>query len=153
MRPWFVAGNQNFLFRALSGAVIGTMAKMSDFSELQLADGTPVWFQLAPGDAWNGPVEPTADLPEGMGATVPVSRGGRGVADRTVGTVRSALRPLGPILQEIHDAVTGAENPPQEINVTFGVQVGQGLKLGFVTGNGQAHLTISATWRPVPAAD
>ncbi|MFD4953439.1 CU044_2847 family protein [Streptomyces sp. NPDC058451] len=126
---------------------------MSDFSELQLADGTPVWFQLVPGEAWDGPVEPAVDLPEGMGATVPVSRGGRGFADRAVETVRSTLRPLGPILQEIHDAVAGAEMPPQEINVTFGVQVGQDLKLGFVAGSGQAHLTVSATWRPAPAAD
>ncbi|MCN9243812.1 hypothetical protein NGF19_24040 [Streptomyces sp. RY43-2] len=126
---------------------------MSDFSELQLADGTSVRFQLIPQDGEVDLAEPAEDLPEGMGATVPVSRGGRRVADRAVETLRTALRPLGPIVQEIHDAVVSADQPPQEINVTFGVQIGQDLKLGFVAGNGQAHLTVSATWRPVPAED
>nr|WP_099054935.1 CU044_2847 family protein [Streptomyces fodineus] len=125
---------------------------MLDFSELQLADGTAVRFQLTPADDRAGaPAQQAGQLPEGMGATVPVSRGGRGVAAHAVETLRSTLRPLGPFLQEIHDAVAGSERPPQEISVTFGVQVGQDLKLGIVGGNGQAHLTVSATWRPAPA--
>jgi len=31
------------------------------------------------------------------------------------------------------------------------VQVGQDLKLGIVGGSGQARLTVTATWKPVPA--
>ncbi|MFF7972668.1 CU044_2847 family protein [Streptomyces sp. NPDC007905] len=124
---------------------------MSDFSELQLADGTLVRFELGPRDGSTASAEPTTGLPDGMGATVPVSRGGRAVASYAVETLRSTLRPLGPFLQEVHDAVSGSERPPQEISVTFGVQVGQDLKLGIVGGNGQAHLTVSATWRPAPA--
>ncbi|GGJ16961.1 CU044_2847 family protein [Streptomyces brasiliensis] len=129
------------------------MASVADFSELQLADGSLVRFQLTPAGGSHAPTEPVPELPEGMGATVPVSRGGRTIAAHAVGTLRTALRPLGPFLQEVHDAVAGSERPPQEISVTFGVQVGQDLKLGIVGGNGQAHLTVSATWRPAPAAD
>jgi hypothetical protein len=142
---------RKLFFRLLSGPVIGTMARVSDFRELQLADGTPVRFQLLTADGPDAPVEPVADLPEGMGATVPVSRRGRALADHALATLRTTLRPLGPFLQEVHDAVAGSERQPQEISVTFGVQVGQDLKLGIVGGNGQAHLTVSATWRPAPA--
>ncbi|MEU4039002.1 CU044_2847 family protein [Streptomyces collinus] len=124
---------------------------MSDFSELQLADGTLVRFELGPGDGSAAPAEPSADRPEGMGATVPVSRRGQAVASYAVETLRSTLRPLGPFLQEVHDAVSASDRPPQEISVTFGVQVGHDLRLGIVGGNGQAHLTVSATWRPAPA--
>lgn len=126
---------------------------MSDFSELQLTDGTLVRFQLTPGGAASPSADAVADLPEGMGHTVPVSRGGQAVADLAVQTLRSALRPLGPLLQEVHDAVVTSERPPREVSVTFGVQVGHDLKLGIVGGNGQAHLTVSATWQPVPTTD
>lgn len=127
------------------------MARVSDFSELHLADGTSVRFQLVPGDGWAAPEEPADDLPDGMGSTVPVSRGGRTAASMAVDTLRSTLRPLGPFLQEVHEAVVASERPPQEVSVTFGVQVGHDLRLGIVGGNGQAHLTVSATWQPAPA--
>ncbi|MEV5436066.1 CU044_2847 family protein [Streptomyces sp. NPDC052682] len=130
------------------------MAHVADFSELQLRDGTLVRFQLAPGDApASGAEPPVAGLPEGMGHTVPVSRGGRAAASRALETLRSTLRPLGPFLQEVHDAVAASERPPHEVSVTFGVQVGHDLKLGIVGGNGQAHLTVSATWQPASTAD
>ncbi|GGU70023.1 hypothetical protein GCM10010211_39550 [Streptomyces albospinus] len=89
-----------------------------------------------------------ADLPDGMGPTVPVARGGAAAAATAVAALHTTLRPLGPLLQEIHDAVTASERPPHEMSVQFGVQVGQDLKLGIVGANGQASLTITATWRP-----
>jgi hypothetical protein len=55
---------------------------------------------------------------------------------------------LGPLLQEVHDAVTASPTPPREVNVTFGVELGQDLKLGIVSATGKAHLTVSATWQP-----
>ena len=48
--------------------------------------------------------------------------------------------------------VLHAPSPPQEVNVTFGLQIGQDLRLGVVGGSGQAHLTVSATWQPAPHA-
>ncbi|WP_329377349.1 hypothetical protein OG625_06920 [Streptomyces sp. NBC_01351] len=126
---------------------------MATFTELQLGDGTPVRFEVT---SPAGPAEPppapeaAGDLPDGMGHSVPVARGGGGqaVATFAVETLRTALQPMGILLQEVHDAVTASPSPPHEVNVTFGVQVGHDLKLGIVGGNGQAHLTVSATWQP-----
>ncbi|MDH2390746.1 CU044_2847 family protein [Streptomyces sp. HNM0663] len=135
---------------------------MPTFTELELADGTSVRFEataVTPGTPAHpagdthpaGAADPAdEDLPDGMGRSVPVSRG-RGAAAFAVDTLRTALRPLGPLLQEVHDAVVASDAPPQEVNVTFGVQVGHDLKLGIVGGSGQAHITVSATWQPAPA--
>nr|WP_206210769.1 CU044_2847 family protein [Streptomyces sp. SID10362] len=104
------------------------------------ADGTPA----APADD---------DLPEGMGRAVPVARGTGTVARFAAGALRGALSPLGPLIQEVHDAATAVPDPPTELSVTFGVQVGQDLKLGIVGGTGTAHLTVTASWSPTaPAA-
>ncbi|MEK8173118.1 CU044_2847 family protein [Streptomyces sp. M19] len=51
--------------------------------------------------------------------------------------LRAVLRPLGPLLQEVHDAVTAVPDPPHEISVEFGVQIGQDLRLGIVGGSGR----------------
>lgn len=94
--------------------------------------------------------EPDDDRPEGMGRAVPVARGGRSVARFAAGALRGALSPLGPLIQEVHDAATAVPDPPTELSVTFGLQIGQDLKLGVVGGTGQAHLTVTASWRPAP---
>ncbi|MBT2675032.1 hypothetical protein J7E95_30345 [Streptomyces sp. ISL-14] len=117
---------------------------MSTILESEFDDGTPVRFLLAPAPA---PARGD-DLPEGMGRAVPVATGGRAVANFATGALRGALKPLGPLLQEVHDAVKDVPEPPSELSVTFGVQVGQDLKLGIVGGNGQAHLTVTASWKP-----
>ncbi|MFF8845410.1 CU044_2847 family protein [Streptomyces sp. NPDC015127] len=132
------------------------MLSVSTFTELQLADGTSVRFDIGPGAAGTGngasaPV-PDDDWPDGMGHTVPVARGDQ-AASFAVETLRRTLHPLGTILQEVHDAVMTAQSPPQEINVAFGIQVGHDLKLGIVGGSGQAHITVSATWQPAPPTD
>ncbi|MFD3413572.1 CU044_2847 family protein [Streptomyces cyaneofuscatus] len=126
---------------------------MSNYAELLLADGTAVRFELTAPEASRpdpseGSGEPVDDLPEGMGRSVPVARGRRRAAVLAAGALRTALQPLGPLIQEVHDAVLSADRPPQEVNVTFGIQVGGDLKLGVVTSAGQAHLTVSATWQP-----
>jgi hypothetical protein len=119
--------------------------------DAEFDDGTPVRFVLAPTTA--APVRRDSDLPEGMGRAVPVASGGGAVAGLAAGALRAALKPLGPLLQEVHDAVSAVPDPPGELSVTFGVQVGQDLKLGIVGGNGQAHLTITASWKPTPGAE
>nr|WSW69526.1 hypothetical protein OG461_26855 [Streptomyces sp. NBC_00995] len=127
---------------------------MSTTPDIELDDGTPVRFLLTPvpGTAPATPAQQReGDLPEGMGRAVPVAAGGRSVASFAVGALRGALKPVGPLLQEVHDAVVATPEPPTELSVTFGVQVGQDLKLGIVGGNGQAHLTVTASWRPVPS--
>lgn len=114
-------------------------------------DGTPVRFVLgpAPGGDYGGGYD---ELPEGMGTVVPVASGGAAVASFAAGALRQALKPLGPLLQEVHDCVRAVPDPPAELSVTFGVQVGQDLKLGIVGGSGQAHLTVTASWQPTHPA-
>ncbi|QNP66749.1 CU044_2847 family protein [Streptomyces genisteinicus] len=87
-----------------------------------------------------------ADLPEGFGDVTPVARGRR-PAEVAHDVLRSALSPLGPLLEEVHAAVTATPHPPQELTVEFGVQIGKDLKLGIVGVNGQATMTVSATWQ------
>ncbi|MCF2126193.1 phage tail protein [Strepomyces sp. STD 3.1] len=122
--------------------------KVSTSPDLELDDGTPVRFLLAPADG-TVPV-PDDDLPDGMGRAVPVARKRGSVAQFATGALRGALSPLGPLIQEVHDAATDVPDPPTELSVTFGVQVGQDLKLGIVGGTGTAHLTVTASWRPAP---
>lgn len=113
-------------------------------------DGTPVRFLLSPVPP-SGAAGRDEDLPAGMGTSTPVAAGRRGVADFATGALRSALAPLGVLLQEVHSTVNAVPEPPSEMSVTFGVQVGHDLKFGIVSGNGQAHLTVTATWQPPPA--
>ncbi|MFE1172920.1 CU044_2847 family protein [Streptomyces sp. NPDC058773] len=122
---------------------------MPQLTEFSLADGTSVCLELAPTTAAAPPAQSQdADLPDGMGPTVPVARGGAAAGAGALAAMRTTLQPLGPLLQEIHDAVIASQRPPHEMSVQFGVQVGQDLKLGIVGANGHASLTITATWQP-----
>ncbi|MFC9123252.1 CU044_2847 family protein [Streptomyces sp. NPDC057067] len=124
---------------------------MPDHLELELA-GTAIRVELAgvgepaPALAPATPSEDAADLPEDFGAVIPVARGRR-AAVLAQDVLHSALRPLGPLLEEVHTAVTATAHPPQELTVEFGIQIGQDLKLGIVGANGQATMTVSATWQ------
>ncbi|MFF6994891.1 CU044_2847 family protein [Streptomyces sp. NPDC008313] len=114
-----------------------------DYMEFTLDDGAQVRLELAAtGDAPAG----DADLPGGIGGVTPVGRGGR-VGALATDALRSVLSPLGPVLQQVHDSVSGIPDPPHEISVDFGIQIGQDLKIGIVGANGQASMTVSATWR------
>ncbi|PNE37415.1 CU044_2847 family protein [Streptomyces noursei] len=129
---------------------------MPNHAELTLADGTSIRLELAPAHGGPRPADssdgdPAADLPGRIEELVPRARGGERAAATAVAALRTTLRPLGPLLQEIHDAVASAEQPPDQMSVQFGVQIGQDLKLGIVGANGRASLTITATWRPQQA--
>lgn len=127
------------------------MWRMPDHLELELA-GAAIRVELAgvgePASALAPAArsEDAADLPEGFGAVIPVARGRR-AAVLAQDVLQSALRPLGPLLEEVHTAVTATAHPPQELTVEFGIQIGQDLKLGIVGANGQATMTVSATWQ------
>ncbi|MGY1584747.1 CU044_2847 family protein [Streptomyces sp. MN13] len=115
---------------------------MPDYIELSLA-GADVRLELA--DVG----EPVTD---GDGWT-PVASGGARVTAMAADALKVTLRPLGPVLQHVHDSVMGSENPPQEVSVEFGVQIGQDLKLGIVGGSGQATMKVTATWRLVSGSN
>ncbi|MYX33428.1 MULTISPECIES: CU044_2847 family protein [unclassified Streptomyces] len=118
---------------------------MTDSQEFSLDDSTTVRFVVA-GEAQPGLEE--ADSSGDIGPLVPVARRGPAIAAVAADVLRNTLKPLGPLVQEVHDAVMAGPTPPTEVAVTFGVQLGQDLKLGIVNGSGQAHLTVTATWKP-----
>ncbi|MFF7652908.1 CU044_2847 family protein [Streptomyces sp. NPDC007983] len=119
---------------------------MTEHREIPLADGTSVRLELAPvGDA--SPADAYGGV-GGVGGVTPVGRATRAAAALADAGLGVVLQGLGSVLQDVHDAVRSAPQPPQEFTVQFGVQVGQDLKLGIVGANGNASLTISATWRP-----
>ncbi|MCX4585067.1 CU044_2847 family protein [Streptomyces sp. NBC_01481] len=123
---------------------------MPEYMELALSDGSQVRLELSgAGEPLAVPSQGTgtADLPEGFGAARPVASGPGRAAALAADALRTALRPLGPLLDEVHGAVSASENPPQEITVAFGVEIGQDLKLGIVGANGKATMSISATWQ------
>ncbi|MCO8301923.1 CU044_2847 family protein [Streptomyces sp. RKCA744] len=144
---------------------------MTDYAEFALPDGIPVRLELTPvgiapasaSASASVPVPGHGDrdrdghddggkrqgppMPGGIGGVTPVGRVPRAAAALAVDGLQAVLRPLGPLLQEVHDAVSATANPPDEMQVQFGVQIGQDLKLGIVGANGQASMTISATWQ------
>ncbi|MFD5749572.1 CU044_2847 family protein [Streptomyces sp. NPDC127033] len=116
----------------LAGAVL--RLELSDVGEPPPDGDTP------------GEDEGRQDLPEGFGTVTPVSaRRGRAAVVATEG-LRAMLSPLGPLLEEVHRSAVSVPEPPQQLSVTFGIQVGQDLKLGIVGVNGHATMTVSATW-------
>ncbi|MFE7268017.1 CU044_2847 family protein [Streptomyces sp. NPDC057592] len=118
---------------------------MTGPESLHLDDGTTIRFLLT--EPAQDPVG-GAGAPDRLGPVVPVGRRREAIASVASNALRGTLRPLGPLVQEVHDALRSVPSPPSEISVTFGVQLGQDLKLGIVNGNGQAHLTVTATWNP-----
>ncbi|WP_331738623.1 CU044_2847 family protein [Streptomyces sp. NBC_01276] len=122
---------------------------MTASENVTLDDGTTVRFLLA--DV-SPPASKRDDPVDGLGPLVPVGRRGDAVAAIAADALRSTLRPLGALVQEVHSAMVTVPAPPTEITVTFGIQLNQDLKLGIVSGNGQAHLTVTASWSPTPEA-
>ncbi|MFD5279112.1 CU044_2847 family protein [Streptomyces rubrogriseus] len=120
---------------------------MTDSQDFALSDGTTVHFLIRPAER---PTSDAEQAPDGIGPLVPVSRRRRAAAAAAVAAdaLRTTLQPLGSLVQDVHDAITTGATPPAEVSVTFGVQLGHDLKLGIVSGSGQAHLTVTATWKP-----
>ncbi|WP_221514720.1 CU044_2847 family protein [Streptomyces spectabilis] len=125
-----------------------------DYLEFTLDDGVRVRLELAPaGEAPAAAPDGTeADLPGGISGVTPVGRGVR-VGTLATDALRTVLSPLGPVLQQVHDAVRGIPDPPRELSVDFGVQIGQDLRLGIVGAGGQASMTVSATWQLSPRTE
>ncbi|MCX4671832.1 CU044_2847 family protein [Streptomyces sp. NBC_01381] len=117
-----------------------------DYIEFTLGDGVEVRLELAAVGERPTPPQGGVDLPDGIAGVTPVGRGAR-VGELATDALRTVLSPLGPVLQQVHDAVRNIPDPPHEISVDFGIQVGQDLKIGIVGANGQASMTISATWQ------
>ncbi|MFD4016337.1 CU044_2847 family protein [Streptomyces sindenensis] len=112
---------------------------MSDFMEFAFEDGSSLALQVFPAAA---PEETSAP---GFGTSVPVARGSR--LGAVAGTaLRGVLSPLVPLLQQIRDTAASVPDAPDEISVSFGVRIGNDLKLGVVGVAGEATLTVTANW-------
>ncbi|WP_087887946.1 CU044_2847 family protein [Streptomyces alboflavus] len=126
---------------------------MPEYLELDLS-GAALRVRLA--DVGEVPLTGAPDdggLPAEFGVPGPVSSGGGRAAALAADTLRATLRPLGPLLDQVHASVAGAEHPPDEFGVEFGVEVGKDLKLGIVGVKGTATMTVSATWRRPPETE
>lgn len=120
---------------------------MPEYVELDLS-GAALRVELA--DVGDPPLTGAPDdggLPAEFGVPDPVSSGRGRATALAADTLRATLRPLGPLLDQVHASVAGAEHPPDEFGVEFGVEVGKDLKLGIVGVKGTATMTVSATWR------
>lgn len=127
---------------------------------LTFDDGSVVRLHLAPAiedsavmsEPHAGRREANADepleLPPGFGSAQPVSVNGRAAQALSRGgeALAEALRPLGGVLDGIHQSFTESARRPNEVTVEFGVTLGSDLKLGIFSGNGEASFTVSATW-------
>ncbi|MGW2396419.1 CU044_2847 family protein [Kitasatospora sp. NPDC001664] len=129
---------------------------MSDYLEFTFDDGSAVLLRTFPVTS-AAPAEPApANLPPGLGGGTPVGRRAEELGERLTalgeGALRTALSPLVPLLQQVHDTVASVPSRPHEVSVEFGVQLGADLKLGVVGGSAEASLTVSATWQLAPRA-
>ncbi|MFD7416462.1 CU044_2847 family protein [Kitasatospora purpeofusca] len=123
---------------------------MTEFIELGLQDGTAVRLRVFPTGtaAERSGGGPDRRRPPDLDGGEAVSSGaGRRAAALAQGALRTALRPLVPLLQEVHDTVAAVPSRPQEVSVEFGVQFGSDLSIGIVGGTAESSLTVSATWQ------
>ncbi|WP_208853313.1 hypothetical protein [Streptomyces albofaciens] len=83
-----------------------------DYVEFPFGEAT-VRVALAPvGEPAGGAGD--ADLPGGIGGVTPVGGGDR-VRALASDALRAVLSPLGPVLQQVHDAVLATPDPPREL--------------------------------------
>ncbi|WP_344635566.1 CU044_2847 family protein [Kitasatospora cystarginea] len=144
---------------------------MSSFLEFAFTDGTSVMLHAFPAtEPAAEPAPAPVPAPAPQGGLPPGMAGGRAVGRDTEGersqedgerragrvtrlaqgSLRSALRPLVPLLQEVHDTVAGVPDRPDTVSVEFGVRFGTDLKLAVVGGSGESSLKVSATWQLAP---
>jgi hypothetical protein len=111
---------------------------------------TPVKETAAVGVAANGQAEAdeSLELPAGFGSAQPVSVHGRVAQALSRGgeALTEALRPLGGVLDGIHQSLAESVQRPDEVTVEFGVTLGSDLSLGVFSGKGEASFTVSASW-------
>lgn len=95
------------------------------------------------------------DLPADFGSALPVSVNERAAQALTRGgeALAEALRPLGGVLDGIHQSFTESTRRPNEVTVEFGVTLGSDFSLGVFSGKGEASFTVSATWNFTDSPD
>jgi len=94
-------------------------------------------------------------LPADFGSAQPVSVNERAAQALNRGgeVLAEALRPLGGVLDGIHQSFTESVRRPDEVTVEFGVTLGSDFSLGVFSGKGEASFTVSATWNFTDSPD
>ena len=124
---------------------------MSDYVQFAFEDGTSVLIEVSParvaaGEGERGADGPAAvDLPPASRSVDAVSRLGDTV-EKAGRTLAEVLRPLIPVLDSVHQTVSKADQPPDEVAVEFGLKLSSDLHLVVVGGNGETSLKVSAKW-------
>jgi hypothetical protein len=130
---------------------------MGEFVEFAFDDETAVLMEVFPtpsvpvaGGAYED--DEGEDVPAGAPPLTAVGFGSQAVA-RARHSLTEVLRPLVPVLHSVHQTALAVPRRPDSVTVTLGVKLSNRLQLGIVGGNGEASLTVSATWALTPAGD
>ncbi|HEY5837164.1 CU044_2847 family protein [Streptomyces sp.] len=115
---------------------------MGDYLEFAFDDGRTVLIEVFPEPAGGAADNGRAG---GRGPLVPVAGGGR-IARAAGVALRETLQPLVPVLESVHGTMAQVEPRPESVTVELGVKISSDLRLGIVSGNGEASFTVSATW-------
>lgn len=124
---------------------------MSDYVQFAFDDGTSVLIEVLPalvagGEGQSRADDPTSvDLPPSSRSVDAVSRVGDTV-EKAGRTLAEVLRPLIPVLDSVHQTVSKANQPPDEIAVEIGLKLSSELRLVLVGGTGETSLKVSAKW-------
>ena len=104
---------------------------VSDLVEYELADGTRVLIEV-----------------EDRGSGV-VTRGGRAedLVTKADGTLEHALRRIGPVTAAAFAQLRDVANPPDEIDIEFGVKLSADFGAIIARTGGEANFQISLRWR------
>ena len=106
---------------------------MSELVEYERADGTRVLVEVE--EAHVGPVTRGG--------------GGRGLDEivKADGTLEQALRRIGPVTVAAFDQLRQLANPPDEIDIEFGVKLHANLGAIIARTGGEANFQIALRWR------
>lgn len=105
---------------------------MSELVEYELADGTRVLVEV-----------------EEARAGRPVTRGGSRLDEvvKADGTLEQALRRIGPVTVAAFDQLRQLADPPDEIDIAFGVKLHADLGAIIARTGGEANFQIALRWR------
>lgn len=105
---------------------------MSELVEYELADGTRVLVEV-----------------EETRVAGPVTRGGRRLEEvvKADGTLEQALRRIGPVTVAAFDQLRQLADPPDEIDIEFGVKLHADLGAIIARTGGEANFQIALRWR------
>ena len=105
---------------------------MSELVEYELADGTRVLVEVE--ETRRGPV--TRGAGRGLGEVV-----------KADGTLEQALKRIGPVTAAAFEQLRQVADPPDEIDIEFGVKLTADLGAIIARTGGEANFQISLRWR------